>query len=56
MFLTIKDNGPGFDKNVIPKNSIGLDILNGLIEQIEGSCQLSSNEKGTKYKISFSKK
>ena len=56
VFLTIKDNGHGFDKNVIPKNSIGLDILNGLIEQIEGSCQLLSNENGTQYKISFSKK
>lgn len=56
VFLTIKDNGHGFDKNVIPKNSIGLDILNGLIEQIEGNCQLSSNENGTQYKISFSKK
>jgi hypothetical protein len=33
-----------------------MDILNGLIEQIEGTYQLTSNEKGTFYKISFSKK
>jgi two-component sensor histidine kinase len=56
VFLTIKDNGSGFDKTVVSKNSIGMDILNGLIEQIEGTYQLTSNEKGTSYKISFSKK
>jgi two-component sensor histidine kinase len=56
VLLTVKDNGNGFDKTVISKNSIGMDILNGLIEQIEGTYQLTSNEKGTSYKISFSKK
>lgn len=56
VFLTIKDNGNGFDKTVIPKNSIGMDILSDLIEQIEGTCNLTSSEKGTLYKISFSKK
>lgn len=56
VFLTIKDNGQGFDKAIVPKNSIGMDILNGLIEQIEGTCKLTSDEKGTTYKISFSKK
>lgn len=56
VFLTIKDNGQGFDKTVIPKNSIGMDILSGLIDQIEGTCNLTSDEKGTVYKISFSKK
>ena len=56
VFLTIKDNGQGFDKPIIPKNSIGMDILSGLIDQIEGVCNLTSDEKGTIYKISFSKK
>ena len=56
VFLTIKDNGQGFNKTVIPKNSIGMDILGGLIEQINGACNLTSDEKGTQYKISFSKK
>lgn len=56
VFLTIKDNGNGFDKTKVPKNSIGMDILSGLIEQIDATCQLTSNEKGTQYKISFSKK
>ncbi len=56
VFLTIKDNGQGFDKTVIPKSSIGMEILGGLIEQINGTCNLTSDEKGTQYKISFSKK
>lgn len=56
VFLIVKDNGNGFDKSIIPKNSIGLEILNGLIEQIAANCQLTSDEKGTGYKISFSKK
>jgi len=56
VFLTIKDNGNGFDKTIIPKNSIGMEILSGLIEQIDGICNLTSDEKGTVYKISFSKK
>lgn len=56
VFLTIKDNGHGFDKTIIPKNSIGMDILGGLIEQINGTCNLTSDEKGTQFKISFSKK
>ena len=54
--LIIKDNGKGFDKNIVPKNSIGMDILNGLVDQIDGKSDLVSNNKGTSYKISFSKK
>ncbi|MES2567483.1 MAG: histidine kinase dimerization/phosphoacceptor domain -containing protein [Bacteroidota bacterium] len=56
VFLGISDNGQGFDKDNIPKTSMGMDILNGLINQIEGSCDLTSNENGTSYKISFSNK
>ncbi len=56
VFMTIKDNGKGFDTSYIPANSIGMDILNGLVEQIEGSCELKSSSSGTSYKISFSKK
>ena len=56
VFLTITDNGHGFDKTIIPKNSIGMDILGGLIEQIDGTYNLASDKKGTQFKISFSKK
>ncbi|MDF2449816.1 MAG: hypothetical protein K0R26_2320 [Bacteroidota bacterium] len=54
--LLISDNGSGFDKDNIPKTSMGMDILNGLIHQIEGTCDLVSDDKGTRYKISFSNK
>lgn len=56
VFLTIKDNGAGFDKNIIPDNSIGMDILNGLVDQINGQCTIDSTPQGTLFKISFSKK
>lgn len=55
VFLTIKDNGVGFDSADAPVNSIGLEILNGLIGQIDASCQ-RINRNGTTWKISFSKK
>lgn len=54
--LIISDNGKGFHKSDIPKNSIGLDILEGLVDQIGGTCNFVSNEQGTTYQISFSEK
>jgi hypothetical protein len=33
-----------------------MDILNGLVNQIDAKSDLISNNKGTSYKISFSKK
>jgi two-component sensor histidine kinase len=54
--LMISDNGKGFSKTDIPKSSIGLDILEGLIDQIGGTLDFISNENGTKYQISFSEK
>ncbi|MBC7696202.1 MAG: ATP-binding protein [Burkholderiales bacterium] len=56
VLLTISDNGQGFDINAISKTTMGMDILNGLVNQIDGTCDLTSNEKGTIYKISFSNK
>ncbi|MBS1636640.1 MAG: ATP-binding protein [Bacteroidetes bacterium] len=57
VFLTIRDNGVGFDDSKIPAKSIGLDILNGLVDQIDGTCQRTNKPgEGTAYKISFSKK
>lgn len=55
VFLTIKDNGIGYETYSITENSIGLDILNGLIDQIDGHYQ-HINQNGTTHKISFSKK
>lgn len=56
VFLNIKDNGVGFNQNTISKNSSGLEILKGLIEQIDATYDLKTNEQGSVYKISFSKK
>lgn len=56
VFLTIKDNGSGFDPKKNSKNSVGMDIFSGLIEQINATYTLESTSKGTSYKISFSKK
>lgn len=56
VLLTITDNGVGFDKKRIEKKSMGMDITDGLIDQINGKCIFESNGNGTKYEISFSKK
>ncbi|MES2590470.1 MAG: histidine kinase dimerization/phosphoacceptor domain -containing protein [Bacteroidota bacterium] len=54
VFLTIKDNGPGFEIENISKNSIGLKIVNGLIAQI-GATLKYENRPGVAYTISFKK-
>lgn len=56
VFLNIKDNGVGFNQKTISKNSSGLEILKGLVEQIDATYDLKTNEQGSVYKISFSKK
>jgi two-component sensor histidine kinase len=56
IFLIIRDNGHGFDKMSVPENSLGMNILDGLIEQIHATCTLKSDSEGTQFKISFSKK
>jgi PAS domain S-box-containing protein len=52
--LIISDNGIGFPKNIDFKNtkSLGLELVNNLVEQIDGNIQLE-NSKGTKFKITF---
>lgn len=55
VILTIEDNGQGFDQTIINDNSIGMDILNGLVDQISGVCAVSSNKNGSSFKITFSK-
>ncbi|MCW3085528.1 MAG: hypothetical protein JWP12_2894 [Bacteroidetes bacterium] len=55
VFLKIRDNGPGFDPAAIVKSSVGLDILDALIEQIDAKMNYS-NKNGSNYEISFVKK
>jgi two-component sensor histidine kinase len=52
--LIVQDNGPGFDSSLIKKSSVGLEILDALIEQINAKL-LYSNVDGSTYKITFSK-
>lgn len=54
VMLTIKDNGPGYDASKISDSSIGLDIINGLIKQIDGDLKYHYNE-GSVHEIAFQK-
>ena len=54
VFLKIRDNGPGFDPGAVATSSVGLDILEGLVEQIDAK-MTHSNNNGSGYEISFNK-
>jgi len=52
--LVVSDNGLGFPENVDFRNtnSLGLQLVNILVEQLEGTIELE-NDSGTKFKIWF---
>jgi two-component sensor histidine kinase len=52
--LTFIDNGKGFDSVEVMRNitSLGLTLVNALVEQINGTLHVENNN-GTKYIISF---
>jgi two-component sensor histidine kinase len=54
--LTVADNGDGFPEEIDYRNtnSLGLQIVNILVEQIEGCIELKRND-GTEFSIYFSK-
>jgi signal transduction histidine kinase len=55
----VSDNGIGFNMNDgIPQKKLGMGIKNiySRVEVFEGSCELISNESGTKYNITFKTK
>ncbi len=54
--LSIADNGKGFPENIDFRNtsSLGLQLVNILVEQIEGSIELKRG-KGTEFNINFTK-
>ena len=54
VFLRIKDNGPGYDFTKASESSVGLDIVHGLIDQINATLKYE-NQSGSTYDISFSK-
>lgn len=49
--ITLSDNGDGFDPEKSTKG-IGLEIVNDLVEQLEGSIQIDSSN-GTNVIVSF---
>lgn len=52
--LSIKDNGVGFPKDLDFRDtdSLGLQLVNSLVEQLEGTIELH-NQKGTEFRITF---
>ncbi|MCW3071714.1 MAG: hypothetical protein JWO44_1604 [Bacteroidetes bacterium] len=52
--LTIMDSGPGYDPAKVSESSVGLDIINGLIEQINAK-MIYKNKSGSSHEISFSR-
>ena len=56
LILTVADNGKGFPEGVDFRNtdSLGLQIVNVLVEQIEGCIELKKNN-GTEFSICFKK-
>jgi two-component sensor histidine kinase len=50
--LIVKDNGSGFNPELVGKSSLGLHILHGLIEQIDASLNYTGKA-GTNAEVSF---
>jgi two-component sensor histidine kinase len=52
--LNVKDNGVGFPDNIDYKNteSLGLQLVTSLVNQIEGTIELNHSE-GSNFKIIF---
>ena len=54
--LIVSDNGIGFPKHIDFENtkSLGLQLVNALTDQLEGSLELNA-QNGTEFKIKFTK-
>jgi len=51
--LIVEDNGIGFNKDTISKKSFGLELIQLLASQLNGSVNLESNSEKTKYTVLF---
>ena len=51
--MIIGDNGIGFDFSLESEETLGMVLISGLIDQIDGKIQQLKNRKGTYYKIEF---
>ena len=56
VFLTVSDNGVGFPKeiNFRETESLGLQLVNDLVEQLDGTIELKTGA-GTEFRITFAK-
>ncbi|HEY0030868.1 MAG TPA: histidine kinase dimerization/phosphoacceptor domain -containing protein [Bacteroidia bacterium] len=54
VLLTIKDNGPGYDASKATQTSLGLEIIQGLVQQIDGRINYSYDG-GAVHEIGFTK-
>ena len=52
--LSIEDNGCGFNLNEISEDSLGLELVKTLTDQINGKFTIDSSGKGTSCELSFS--
>lgn len=53
--LTISDNGIGIPTEIDPENSetLGMQLIYSLVEQLSGTIEITSSNKGTEFKINF---
>jgi PAS domain S-box-containing protein len=54
IYLKVKDNGEGYRKKSDPTSSLGMSILDGLVDQIGGTLTYN-NDKGAVSELTFSK-
>ncbi len=51
--LSVTDNGKGYDTQKTEKDSLGLSIVKGLVEQIDGGLNIASGHEGTNVTVTF---
>ncbi|MDZ7272275.1 MAG: histidine kinase, partial [candidate division KSB1 bacterium] len=53
--MSVADDGVGFPKEIDFRNtdSLGLQLVNTLVGQLEGNLELISNGRGTEFRITF---
>lgn len=54
VLVEVSDDGIGFEESVVPEGSLGIDIVHGLVEQINGQMKFENNN-GTKFFLTFAK-
>jgi signal transduction histidine kinase len=51
--LKVNDNGIGFDEKIITKKGLGLESVKNRVKQINGTLQINTNKKGSKFEINI---